>query len=100
MTVREPRPQMTAFRKGKEMTIRQMAKVCKCSPGLLYGIEYEGYITHPHIAARIAAVYKMGLEGYNDLVADERRATELPKPTEPPKETNIDRAWREGWNRE
>lgn len=99
MSIGKPRPRMTKFRKAQGMTIRQMANVCKCSPGLLYDIEFEGIITHPHIASRIAAAYMMDVNGYNDLVSLDRKAEKLPKPKMPPKETNIDKAWREGWKK-
>ena len=96
MKFKRPRPQMTAFREREEMSVRQMAKVCRCSPGLLYGIEYEGLITHPNIASRIAAAYMLNVDGYNDLVADEHRAEKLPKVKMPPENNDVYKALCEG----
>lgn len=80
----EPRKKMTKYREAEGKTIEQMAEACLCSPSLLRAIEYEGFVTHPNIAARIAAAYKMDLVGYNDLVPEEHRAEKLPKPKPKP----------------
>lgn len=92
--MRQSRPELTAIRKGMNKKLREMAQDCQCSPGLLSAIEFDGWITHPHIAARIAAVYKLDLDGYNDLVSLDRKAKALPKPKPLPKATNLDQAVR------
>lgn len=79
-----PRQKMTEYRETNGKTIERMAEACLCSPDLLRAIEYEGFVTHPNIAARIAAAYKMDLDGYNDLVPEERKETKLPKPKPKP----------------
>lgn len=66
------------------LTLRQMAKLCKCSVGLLEMVE-DGAITHPHIASRIAARYNLSVDEYNDLIFDQYRRKTLPKPIMPPR---------------
>lgn len=88
------RQKMTKYRKAQGMTLRQMAKVCQCSAKLLAEIEYGGWITHPKIAARIAAAYQMDVTGYNNLVAEEHKADKLPKPKQKPKPCNLDQTMR------
>ena len=90
------RQAMKEFRKEHGMKREQMAKVCKCSTGLLRMIEEEGLITHPNIASRIAAAYMLNVDGYNDLVADEHRAEKLPKVKMPPENNDVYKALCEG----
>lgn len=80
------RQAMKEFRKTHGMNREKMAKVCKCSPGLLCMIEEDEEVTHPHIASRIAAAYMLDLDGYNDIVPECRRAKKLPRPIMPPKD--------------
>lgn len=54
------REYMIRYRMQKELTIKQMAKKCKISCGLLTNLEqYEEYVTHPEIVKRVAAAYKL-----------------------------------------
>lgn len=48
-------------REALRLTIKQMAKRCECSEILLKKIEDDGWVTHPHVASRIAANYGMSL---------------------------------------
>ena len=84
------RQAMKEFRKAHGMKREQMAKVCKCSTGLLRMIEEEGFVTHPHIASRIAAAYMLDVDGYNDLVPEEHKAKKLPRAVMPPKGNPIE----------
>lgn len=72
------RQRMQEFRRSEKMTISQMAKVCKCSEGLLRMVE-SGEVTHPNIAARIARAYMLDVDGYNELIPKEHRAKDIPK---------------------
>lgn len=74
------REALIAIRKKKELSLRQMAKKCQCSETLIYGIEELDWITHPDIAAQIAAEYGLDVDGYNQLVHKVRRVETLPKP--------------------
>lgn len=80
----EPRKKMTEIREAQGKSIERMAQLCKCSEELLRIVELEGAVTHPHIAARIAAAYGLDLDGYNEIVPKEHKATKLPKPQPKP----------------
>lgn len=71
-------------REAKKLTQKQMAKKCACSERLIIGIEEEDWITHPHIASRMAKEYGFGIRTYNSLVSESKRAKELPAPVPPP----------------
>ena len=73
------------IREDMGLTLRQMARRCDCSETLLGGVE-DGWITHPHIASRIAAEYGLDVKGYNALVPKKHRAKALPKPVPSPDE--------------
>ena len=73
---------------AKQLTQAQMARKCKCSERLIVGIEEEDWITHPDIASRMAKEYGFGIRTYNQLVHEDRRAKELPKPVQPPSAQN------------
>lgn len=77
-------PYMAIYRRTLGLTCQQMARMCQCSEGLLRMIEEDGEITHPNIAARIAAAYKLDVNGYNALVHEDHRADVLPEPKMPP----------------
>ena len=80
---------MIKRREETGLTVKQMARVCKCSAFLLENIEQFGWVTHPHIASRIANVYQMTLEEFNDLVPYCRRMDVLPDPIDPPHDTGL-----------
>ena len=88
--MRDTRRTMKEFRKAHGMNREQMAKACMCSAGLLRMIEEEGFVTHPHIASRIAAAYMLDVDGYNDLVPEEHKAKKLPRAVMPPKGSPIE----------
>ncbi len=71
-------------REKKGLSREQMAKRCKCSAALIYGIEELDWITHPHIASRLAKEYGFGVKLFNQLVHENRRVKELPEPVMPP----------------
>lgn len=73
------------IREDMGLTLRQMARRCDCSATLLGGVE-DGWITHPHIASRIAAEYGLDVKGYNALVPKKHREKALPKPVSSPDE--------------
>lgn len=73
------------IRESMGLTIRQMARRCDCSATLLGGVK-DGWITHPHIASRIAAEYGLDVKDFNVLVHKKHRAKELPKPVPSPDE--------------
>lgn len=81
----EIRKSMIAFRERVGATMRDMAKFAECSYTIIYGVERLGWITHPRIAARIAHAYKIGVDGYNDLVHKDHRADVLPERVGAPK---------------
>lgn len=71
-------------REAKKLTRAQMARKCECSERLITGIEEDDWITHPDIASRLAAGYGFGIRTYNQLVHENHKAKELPKPVPPP----------------
>ena len=71
-------------REAKQLTQKKMAMLCKCSERLIVGIEEEDWITHPHIASRMAKIYGFGIRAFNQLVHEDRRVKELPAPVDPP----------------
>lgn len=75
------RENMIKKREAKGLTIKQMARKCCCSPLLLQKLENGDWITHPRIAARIAAAYGMGVRAYNEIVHSSHKAKQLPAPT-------------------
>ncbi len=66
------------------MSVKDMARLCQCSELLLGNLECFGWVTHPHIASRIAYVYDLDLDQFNDLVPAFRRLATLPDPIAPP----------------
>lgn len=78
------RERMRRYRADHLKTIAQMAALCGCSTGLLRAIEVDGWITHPNIAARIAAAYKLDVNAYNELIPKEHRVDTLPAPRSKP----------------
>lgn len=77
-------------REALGLTQAQMAVKCDCSPGLLTAMEeIDRYITHPHIAARIAKAYGLNVQEYNLMVADKHKANKLPKARKRPTQTNL-----------
>ena len=72
---------MINMRIGKGLNCMMAAKKAHCSTKLLDLLEYEDNITHPICAARIAAVYGMNVDQYNDIVHRNHRADVLPEPT-------------------
>lgn len=82
------REELMRKREAKQLTQAQMARKCKCSERLIVGIEEEDWITHPDIASRMAKEYGFGIRTYNQLVHEDRRAKELPKPVQPPSAQN------------
>lgn len=79
------RPWMIERRKEMGLTVKQMAEKCECGYVLLNWLENnKNIITHPDIASRIAAEYKLTVEQYNTLVAAFRKKTKLPKRVAPP----------------
>lgn len=82
----EIRESMAAYRERVGATMRDMAKFAECSEALIYGVECLGWITTPRIATRIAHAYKIGVDGYNDLVYPDYRANALPERTKVPSE--------------
>lgn len=81
----EIRKSMTAYRKRVGATMHDMAKFAECSYTIIYGVERLGWITHPRIAARIAHAYKIGVDGYNDLVHKDHHVEVLPERGKAPK---------------
>lgn len=77
------REELIRKREAKLLTQAQMARKCKCSERLIVGIEEEDWITHPHIASRMAKEYGFNVNTYNQLVHETRRAKKLPKPVQP-----------------
>lgn len=68
------RQYMIDFRKKHDISVRRMAKVCKCSVGLLDMLEsYHLEVTHPKIAQRIAAAYKLTNEQYESMLPENYR---------------------------
>lgn len=72
---------MINMRIKKGLNCMMAAKKAHCSTKLLDLLEYEDNITHPICAARIAAVYGMNVDQYNDIVHRKHRVDVLPKPT-------------------
>ncbi len=75
---------MIEMRNRMHLTIEGMAHLCKCGPYLLREIEESDWITHPHIASRIADVYGMNLDRFNSLIPETRKMSYLPGPVDPP----------------
>lgn len=73
---------------AKGLTLSEMAKACQCSERLLDMLEH-GYVTHPHIASRVAKRYGLKISEYNAIVPQEHRRTKLPDYIKPPKETGL-----------
>ena len=71
---------MIAFRKEQGIGLDIMARRCGVSIGLLSRLENDDWITHPSIAARICAEYRLDLSDYNALVHSDHKAKTLPKP--------------------
>lgn len=71
------RHRMIVYRAKRNISIYDMALRCNIGVPLLRGIE-GGWITHPAIAAKIAAEYELDVDGYNDLVHPDRRADAIP----------------------
>lgn len=78
------RQYMVDYRKKQGLTLKEMAKKCKMSVGLLDALEVLDYITHPAIAARVAHCYELTLEQYNSLVSEDHKADKLPPYKDPP----------------
>lgn len=81
------RQYMIDFRNERGLSLKSMSRVCKVSHGLLAAIEELDFVTHPAIAARIAAAYKLTLDQYNSLVPENHRTNKIPKPVDPPSGT-------------
>lgn len=73
-------------REAKKLSRTMMAQKCECSERLIFGIEEDDWITHPDIASRLAAGYGFGIRTFNQLVHEDKRVKELPKPVPPPQE--------------
>ena len=71
---------MIELRTSKGLTCKMAAKKADCSMRLIELLEYYDHITHPRIAARIAAVYGMDVDGYNRLIHEHHHAETLPEP--------------------
>lgn len=80
----EIRKAMVAYRERIGATRHDMAKFAECPESIIYGVECLGWITQPRIAARIAHVYKLDVDGYNDLVHKDYHAEVLPERKESP----------------
>lgn len=76
-------------RERKGLSREAMAKRCRCSPALIFGIEELDWITHPDIASRLAKEYGFGVRTYNQLVHEDRHVKELPAPVMPPDDSWI-----------
>ena len=81
---------MIDLRRKKGMSSGIAAIKAHCSPKLLEYLEHEESITHPICAARIATVYGMNVDQYNDIVHENHRADVLPDPAPLP----TDDSWR------
>lgn len=80
---------MIERRERAQLSLQVMAYMCKCSHVLLENIESFGWVTHPHIASRIAYMYDMSLEEYNSIVPECRRSQIIPDPVDPPKDDGM-----------
>ena len=83
------REELIKKRERRKLSREDMAKKCRCSAALIYGIEELDWITHPHIASRLAKEYGFGVRTYNLLVHEDRHVKELPKPVMPPDDSWI-----------
>lgn len=60
---------MVSYRKAHKLTLTDMAKKLKISKYLLAHLEQnDEYVTHPHIAKRIADAYKLTDEQHNMML--------------------------------
>lgn len=66
----------------------QMAARCDCSARLLELLEHKDFITHKHIASRIAHAYGLTLDEYNSLIPERDRAKKIPSPKSAPKKSD------------
>lgn len=71
---------MLSIRERRGISREEIHVKCCCSVALLRLIEEEGAITHPLIAAWIAAAYGLDVDDYNKLVAECHAAKRLPRP--------------------
>ncbi len=61
------RDKMKAYRLLSGKSFHELAQYCQCSEGLLRLVEH-GSVTHPTIAKRIGAIYKLSKKEIEDLV--------------------------------
>lgn len=62
----------------RNMDTKQLAINAQLSEELVDKLIYAGYITHPHIATRVARVLHVDAKRYNDLVAKRHAADKVP----------------------
>lgn len=75
---------MKKFRADNGITLKQASNATYATPFLLSQLEERDWITHPHIAARVADFYRLDVDDYNCLVADIHHTDALPFPEPPP----------------
>ena len=71
---------MINMRINKGLNCMMAAKKAHCSTKLLEYLEYDDSITHPICASRLAAVYGMNVDQYNQIVHEKHLADVLPEP--------------------
>ena len=85
----ETSARMLEYRREHNIKIEEMARDAHVSTGLLTALEYDDWITHPHIASRVCEAYGLDVDDYNNLVNEAYYAKKLPKPVQPPKTSNM-----------
>ena len=80
----ETAKRMRDYRRLHNIPYQKMARALYIPGLLLDQIENGDWITHPRIAARICAAYKLDVDDYNNMVARHNRTDKLPKASPPP----------------
>lgn len=68
------RQYMTDYRRAHDISLSEMAGECRCSQTLLEMLEsWDGEVTHPHIAERIARAYHLTRSQHRSLLPANHR---------------------------
>lgn len=75
----ETSAKMKEYRRQNRIKFEEMSRKLKISGLLLGHLESGDWITHPNIAARVCAAYRLDVDDYNNLVHEDHQADKLSK---------------------